>query len=184
MNEYGFFSKDVALKLDINASTLRQWCLAIEKEGYEIERNDKQQRIFYDRDINLLFEIKLQIEKTRERDNAIKSIVSRFKNQNNAQNPPSVSENKGDIMTLEQGKEILKRLDQQEQFNKLLLEQLDKQQKFIEESLTRRDQQLIESLRESQETRKLIAAATEKAEQQQEKKSWFKSLFNKKRNDN
>jgi hypothetical protein len=41
MNEYGFFSKDVALKLDINASTLRQWCLAMEKEekeGYEFQR--------------------------------------------------------------------------------------------------------------------------------------------------
>lgn len=32
---------------------MRQWCLEIEKEGYKFERNEKDQRIFFERDINI-----------------------------------------------------------------------------------------------------------------------------------
>ncbi|MFS0883551.1 hypothetical protein [Metabacillus niabensis] len=50
-------------------------------------------------------------------------------------------------MTREQGNEILERLKKQEQFNKSLLEQLEKKQlKYIEESIIKRDQQLLESI--------------------------------------
>lgn len=78
MNEFGFFSKEVSLKLDINSSTLRQWCLLIEDASYKFERNNKDQRVFYERDINLLFEIKQKIERTRNREDAIKTVVSKI----------------------------------------------------------------------------------------------------------
>ena len=40
-NEFGTFSKEVAIHLDINPSTLRRWASELEKQGYKFERNDK-----------------------------------------------------------------------------------------------------------------------------------------------
>ncbi|MGM0875621.1 MAG: DUF3967 domain-containing protein [Bacillota bacterium] len=69
------------------------------------------------------------------------------------------------------------RNEQQERFNKVLLDKLDQQQKYIEERFNKRDETLIQSLREVQETRKLIAAAKEKEEES--KKGFFQRLFSK-----
>jgi hypothetical protein len=56
------------------------------------------------------------------------------------------------------------------------LKRLEKQQKYIEERLNERDKMLVASLRESlkeaQETRKLLVAS-----QKEEKKNFFKRLF-------
>lgn len=176
METYGFFSKEVALKLDINASTLRQWCLSIEEEGYTFNRNEKSQRIFYERDINLLFEIKARIQKTRDRDNAIKSVVSRFLLENNAQNTLSVHEEKRDNITSVDLQKLMKHIERQEQFNKELLERLDKQQQYIDERLNERDQTLMQSIREIQETNKQLAAAEE---EKKKVKGFWGNLFKK-----
>ncbi|MEM5595039.1 DUF3967 domain-containing protein [Niallia circulans] len=58
------------------------------------------------------------------------------------------------------------------------MERLDQQQKYIEERLNKRDETLIQSLREVQETKKLIAAAEEKREEES-KKGFFQRLFGK-----
>lgn len=186
MNEFGFFSKEVALKLDINASTLRQWCLAMEKEGYEFQRNDKEQRIFYDRDINLLFELQNLIEKTRNREDAIKQIVSRSKSVDNAKKLLSVNENERDNITISKvdleeliQKAVDKTTEQQNKLVLQLMERIDQQQKYIDERLEQRDQNLLEALRESQETKQQllqIAAAHE----EEQKKGFFARLFGKK----
>lgn len=76
-------------------------------------------------------------------------------------------------------KEIKSRLDKQEEFNKALLQKLDEQQKYIEESIERRDRQLMIALKESQEERKqqfeleqaMIEAAATK------KKGFWRRLF-------
>ena len=179
MNEYGFFSKDVALKLDINASTLRQWCLAMEKEGYEFHRNDKEQRIYYERDINLLFELKNLIEKTRNRDDAIKTVVSRQKMVDNTEKMLSVNENKHDNITV--SKSDLEELIQAS-VEKAIEKEREAMFKAFEMKLNntieQRDRKLMESLRESQEERKvLLQLAT--AQEEEKKKGFFARLFSK-----
>lgn len=47
---------------------------------------------------------------------------------------------------------------QQEQFNKELLSQLQKQQEYTQSSLLERDKNLMQAIRETQETQKLTAA--------------------------
>lgn len=69
----------------------------------------------------------------------------------------------------EQGKQK----EQQEAFNKALLERLDRQTEYIEQSLKKRDEQLMQVLRENQETKKMIAAASQK------KRSWLHRWFQK-----
>lgn len=187
MSDFGYFSKDVALKLEINASTLRQWCLAIEKAGYQFERNDKDQRIFYERDINMLFELKSLIEKTRDRDNAIKAIVSRYNADANAINTLSVNGNERDKEATS-NKEITELKETVKQQNALLQEfmkKMDQQQKYIEERLEKQEQRqekrdslLMESLRESQETKQLLLAAKEE-EEVKIKPGFFSRLFGK-----
>jgi DNA-binding transcriptional MerR regulator len=176
MNEYGFFSKEVALKLDINASTLRQWSLAMEKEGYEFHRNDKEQRIYYDRDINLLFELKNLIEKTRNRDDAIKQVVSRQKSVDNAEKLLSVNENERDNITV--SKSDLEELIQMS-VEKAIEKERDAMFKAFETKLNntmeQRDRYLVQQLKESMEQQKLIAASQE----EKKKKGFFTRLFGK-----
>jgi F0F1-type ATP synthase membrane subunit b/b' len=51
-----------------------------------------------------------------------------------------------------------------------LFKRVDEQRKYINNKLEERDRKLMESLRGLQETKKELAAATEK-------KSWWKKLF-------
>lgn len=177
MNEYGFFSKDVALKLDINPSTLRQWCLAMEKEGYEFQRNEKEQRIFYNRDINLLFELKNLIEKTRNRDDAIKSVVSRQKSVNNAEKMLGVNENERDNITI--SKEDLQGLIQ-ESVEKAIEKEREAMFKAFEmkmnDTIEQRDRYLVHKLNESMEQKRLEIAA---AQEEKKKKGFWARLFGK-----
>ncbi|MBO1582520.1 DUF3967 domain-containing protein [Bacillus sp. XF8] len=68
--------------------------------------------------------------------------------------------------------ELLKRIDQLEQTNQMLLNKIDEQQKNIDGKINNRDQQLLEVVREIQETKKLVAST-------QQEKSWFAKLFKK-----
>ncbi|PGA96366.1 DUF3967 domain-containing protein [Bacillus toyonensis] len=68
--------------------------------------------------------------------------------------------------------ELLKRIDNLEQTNQTLLDKIDEQQKTIDGKINNRDQQLLEVVREIQETKKLVAST-------QQEKSWFTRLFKK-----
>ncbi|MCZ6943971.1 DUF3967 domain-containing protein [Bacillus mycoides] len=68
--------------------------------------------------------------------------------------------------------ELLKRIDNLEQTNQTLLDKIDEQQKTIDGKIKNRDQQLLEVVREIQETKKLVAST-------QQEKSWFTRLFKK-----
>ncbi|MGX5643062.1 DUF3967 domain-containing protein [Bacillus toyonensis] len=67
---------------------------------------------------------------------------------------------------------LLKRIDSLEQTNQTLLDKIDEQQKAIVGQINNRDQQLLEVVREIQETKKLVAST-------QQEKSWFTRLFKK-----
>ena len=67
MTEYGMFAKELSLNLDINTNTLRRWAIELEEQGYEFSRNDKNQRIYYERDILALSDFQKIIDKTSHR---------------------------------------------------------------------------------------------------------------------
>ncbi|PRD05608.1 DNA-binding protein [Bacillus sp. MYb56] len=68
--------------------------------------------------------------------------------------------------------ELLQRIDHLEQTNHMLLNKIDEQHKNIDGKINNRDQQLLEVIREIQETKKLVAST-------QQEKSWFAKLFKK-----
>ncbi|QWI73205.1 MerR family transcriptional regulator (plasmid) [Bacillus mycoides] len=56
--EYGYFAQEAAKQLDINTNTLRRWSIELEKMDYIFERNERNQRIYYEHDIDVLKQMK------------------------------------------------------------------------------------------------------------------------------
>lgn len=187
--EKAYSPKEISLTLDIGDSTLRKWCIALENQGYQFIRNDQNKRVFVDSNIVVLRHFKELVQNhSMQLNNAAMLVIDRFGKGTFSQGTgivPAENERDSDrsndeIITklmnyIEQQEE---RFEQQEQFNKELLKRLDSQQKYIEERLNKRDDMLVQSLREVQETKKLIAAAEEKREEES-KKGLFQRLFGK-----
>lgn len=75
------------------------------------------------------------------------------------------------LATVEDIAGIRAALQEQKEFNKVLLEKLEKQQEYINSRLDQHDKLLMESLKESMEARKQIAAT------KNEKKSFWQRIF-------
>ena len=101
MNEFGIFSKEVATSLDISTSNLRKWSLLLEESGYVFERNEKNQRIYYNRDVNALSQMKIFMEKNRNIEDAVKVVIKRVQDKKNADETLSVIRDSDSKITLE-----------------------------------------------------------------------------------
>ena len=88
INEFGYFSKEVATELDITTSTLRRWSIELEKAGYYFERNDNNQRIYYERDFRAFRELKNLLSNNVPFVDAIKAVSAmNFDNKTNTKTP-------------------------------------------------------------------------------------------------
>jgi len=177
--ERPFTSKEVSAILDIGDSTLRKWCIAIEEQEYFFSRTDGNKRLFFKRDLDLLKRYRKYVQvQNISMSNAAKLVVEGLNEIVGEENEQENTEN--NVLDNRSSNEVIERLlnhiEQQEQFNKALLDRLDEQQKYIEERLNKRDETLIQSLREVQETKKLIAAAEEKREEESKKGFWQRLL--------
>lgn len=177
MSEYGSFSKEVAISLDINPNTLRRWSLELEKQGYVFSRNEKDQRIYYDRDILTLNTFRGLLEKTQSLENAAKAAVKRAKDKDNAEKTLSVIGKNSDKITL--SKEDLQELIERS-VKKAVEEEREAMFKAFEHKMNSmiesRDSVLMESLRTAQETKQLLLATKEEQEQKKPRKGllkWF-----------
>ena len=52
--EKAYSPKEVFTTLGIGDSTLRKWCIALEKNGYGFIRNDKNSRVYVEGDLVVL----------------------------------------------------------------------------------------------------------------------------------
>ncbi|MCM3308857.1 DNA-binding protein [Priestia megaterium] len=86
-SEYGYFAKDMAANLEVTTSTLRRWSIRLEKAGYKFERNEKDQRIYYERDFKAFRELKKLISNNVV---LVDAIVSMDVEVLNASQTPSV----------------------------------------------------------------------------------------------
>jgi len=58
VENFGYFAKIIADQVEIKTDTLRTWSLKLEAEDMEFERNAQKQRIYYERDIRMLQNMK------------------------------------------------------------------------------------------------------------------------------
>jgi len=158
-------SSDVADVLGIQESTLRKYCLLLEKGGYEFLKNEKSHRAFFDNDLIVLKKmIKLKNDGDMTLEEAVKSVVAWNKG-----NDIAVSDME-EMRYIARYNDLLEEFkmfqQQQMEFNRELIAEVRNQQEYINERLEERDRLLVESMRQTLETRKEIAAA--------EKKKWWR----------
>ncbi|MDK8747563.1 DUF3967 domain-containing protein [Streptococcus agalactiae] len=182
IHEKAYSPKEISLVLDIGDSTLRKWCLALEKNGYGFIRNDKKSRVFIESDIVVLKHFQFVVkEHNMQLDNAAKLVTGRF--------GKGAFEVGTGVVLAEQEQEIarpdseilntlLEHIRTQEEFNRELVQRLEQQQKYIDERLEQRDQKLMESLRDNQEVKKTLLQIA--ADQEERKKGFFGRFFGKK----
>ncbi|MDW0110949.1 DNA-binding protein [Sporosarcina aquimarina] len=169
-NEFGYFSKDVAIELEITTSTLRRWSIELEKQGYSFQRNEKEQRIYYERDFKAFRELKKLLANLVPFADSINAVATRNFENENAQKMPSVY---SETMRLSKREveDIVKKAIEDER--EILLDALEKR---MSDTIEMRDQLLTQQLRETiDESQKQLAAASH----QEEKKAWWKRLFKK-----
>ncbi|KZZ82527.1 DUF3967 domain-containing protein [Bacillus sp. SJS] len=185
--EKAFTPKEVSLTLDVGDSTLRKWCISLESAGYKFMRSEQNKRLFIEGDLTVLKHLKELVQNhNMQINNASIVIVDRF-------GKGSFSPRTG-IVPAEKTEEhrdddrsndrlisvLMDHIEQQKDFNQALVKRLDEQQSYIEDSLKKRDELLMKSIRESQETKKLIATAKEEHEKQPDlnnKKTFWDRVF-------
>lgn len=164
-------SSDMCNLLGIKDSTLRKYCLVLQNAGYTFHTNERGQRGFFDQDVIVLrkfIETKKMSDMTLER--SAEAVVSWVKQSDMAVSV--IRENENNQRYDEDIKELKNMIEKQNELLITLANRLDQQQKYIDERLNKRDSMLMESLREVQETKKLIAAAEEA-----KKKGFWNRLF-------
>lgn len=172
-NTFGYFAKDVAAFLDVTTSTLRRWSIELEKYNYHFERNDKDRRIYFERDFAALRELKKLIGNNVPFADAIKAVASTDIESKNIQQTPSVYDQEIRLSKREFEEvisEVARRTAEEtaqaiQQRNEELEKRLDNYQYALDESLKQRDEKLMETLNEMQESK------------QNEKRGFLSKLF-------
>ncbi|OHY73418.1 hypothetical protein BCV52_26430 [Priestia aryabhattai] len=180
-SEYGYFAKDVAADLEVTTSTLRRWSIELEKAGYKFERNEKDQRIYYERDFKAFRELRKLINNNVVLVDAIKAIVSMDVEGLNASQTPGVYREETRLT-----KQLLEEL-LDEKINKAIQQAFEEGrrqgQKEIKDTINKmeqrskeRDDNLMSVIRsiqeEKEEVKQLIAVS-----QEQEKKTFWQRFF-------
>ena len=173
MTEYGMFAKELSLNLDINTNTLRRWAIELEEHGYEFSRNDKNQRIYYERDILALSDFQKIIEKTQSLKNTAKAVVAKVNDKENAETMLGVIENSKDkiVFSKEELEELINRVA--DEAVERAAEHLSR--KFMD-VIEQRDKQIVHNLTETMEQKRLEVAA---AIEEEEKPGFFARFFKK-----
>ncbi|MFJ5625626.1 DUF3967 domain-containing protein [Peribacillus loiseleuriae] len=172
--EKAYTPKEMSLTLDIGDSTLRKWAIALEKSGYEFIRIDNNRR-FVDTDVVTLRHFKELVQvHGMQLNNAAMVVIDRFGKgplqkrtgivpAETEKNERDLDRSDNEVVTklLNYIEKQEERFKKQEDFNEKLIERLDQQQAYIENSVKRRDELLMQNMRESQENKKLLLAAQE-----------------------
>jgi DNA-binding transcriptional MerR regulator len=188
--EKAYTTKEVSTTLDIGDSTLRKWCLALEKNGYKFIRNDQNKRLYTDRDLVALRHFQVLVQQNNfPLDNAALVVSAKYTGEPTESGTGIVLQNseKGNRSPMRSDNEAMEKLmehiqvqqeyiERQEQFNKELLDRLDKQQKYIDERLNERDKALTSSIRELQKSNEEIKQLNAA---EPERKSIFSRLWGK-----
>ncbi|MFP7176855.1 DNA-binding protein [Priestia filamentosa] len=180
-SKYGYFAKNVAINLEVTTSTLRRWSIELEKAGYTFERNDKDQRIYYQHDINAFKRLKKLISEGTILIDAINTVVSMDSETIDAQKTPSVyqSETRLTVQHIEEilDKKINKAIQKAyEDGRKQGQEETLKQIERLEQRSNERDEKLMSIFRalqeEKEEVKQLIAISKE-----EKKKNFWQRFF-------
>lgn len=144
-----YLTKEVAKRLQVEPVTIRKYTQILEDKGYLYKKDDRGWRMFSEEDIKGLEYLCLLKLNGQSLEDAAEHIASLYSS-NLAISQP--------YMALQDRDPVLDFMKRQEDFNRELLKRLDRQEQYIENNLKKRDEQLLTSIREIQETKLLVAA--------------------------
>ncbi|MGR5989377.1 MerR family transcriptional regulator [Bacillus paranthracis] len=75
--EKAYWNHEVAEHLQMGNSTLRRWCLELEKQGYIFSKGEQESRAFTKRDVLILEKIKELQSQGEKLEYAIKHVLSK-----------------------------------------------------------------------------------------------------------
>lgn len=185
-SEKAYLPKEISLTLDIGDSTLRKWCIALEKDGYGFIRNDKNNRVFVESDLVVLRHFQNLVKQhNMQLDNAAKLVIDRFGKGVFSMGTGIVPvEKEVEQRSLERSNEDImnaleEHIEKQDNFNRELLARLDQQQKYFEDRMRQeiKDRELLESLKESMMEQKQLQLEMAATQEEQKKKGFFARLF-------
>lgn len=173
-NHFGYFAKGVAFELGVTTSTLRRWSIELEKTGYSFERNEKEQRIYYERDFKAFRELKQLLSHSVPFVDAIKAVVAMDVENKNAAKTPSVY-TEYIRLSKHEIKEIVQTAVKEaiEEEREAMFQAFEHKMNDVVE---RRDRLITQQLQQSLEERRLEIAA---AQDENKEKAWWKKLFSK-----
>ena len=151
--EKAYWNHEVAQRLNIGKSTLRRWCLELEKQGYVFSKGEQDSRAFLEQDVLILEKTKQLQSQGKKLEDAIKQVL------NEHERVPLTPQSAPRSLDIDLKME-------REQLKKELLEEMKQEllssEQRIFQRLEERDQVLVQHIREIQETKKLMAAVQEK----------------------
>lgn len=174
-----YWNHEMAERLGIGESTLRKWCIELEKNGYIFIRGTMDSRAFTVHDLTALNHFKelIKVEK-RTKTDASKLVVERFKREEGSEGTtpiPMENDNRSVEKLEKMVEKLLEKQENQEKFNQALIERLEQQDRYIKESIEKRDRLLLENIRKNQEEQ---AAAREEEKQKKKFIEVIKRFFN------
>ncbi|UOR14091.1 DUF3967 domain-containing protein [Halobacillus amylolyticus] len=179
-------ASDVASILNLKLSTLRKYANVLHKAGYRFHKNEKGHRGYFDKDVMVmrrLMETKNHPDMTLEQaSNAVMSWVQQ--NDVSPRDTTDVSPEQRYI-SYDKFREFQEQQEEQMQqmidLNKELINRLDQQQEYLDNRLQQRDEQLMNAINQTLETKRQIAASSKQEEEEDESKKpgFFKRLFSK-----
>lgn len=143
-------SKDVAKRLSIQPVTVRKYSQMLEDKGYSFKKDKNDWRLYSEEDISYLQYISSMKTLGKSLDESIDHIATLYHSK--------LSIAKPDIPLQNPAEALLKFIQHQQEFNQKVLERLEAQ----EQRQAERDENLMQALRETQETKKQLAAAAHK----------------------
>ncbi|WP_338789826.1 MerR family transcriptional regulator (plasmid) [Priestia megaterium] len=198
--QLGYFSKTVAEKLSVSTHSIRSWSIKLEDKGIEFERNDKKQRIYYEKDIQLFRDMKELLDLQQPMNKVLDIMVEKaekgdydaVQTENHTSITPSViRENKEGITQWPPSEQQYNQLAQA--FTKVTEEYESTKQKMyqIEKNTERMASSMEEMLKEVRREKRekelfqekleiaveFIQKIEETAAHKEEKKGFFERLF-------
>ncbi|MGM9929458.1 MAG: hypothetical protein ACI35P_16060 [Bacillus sp. (in: firmicutes)] len=166
--------KEVYTLLDFNESTLHKYCSALENHNYSFLKSDQNRRLFFEKDIIVLRQLKQLNEQSFSLETAALIVVERFKGEIDQDKPVRLNqvsfiEERHPQQLSPEYTELQRNIDERMNEVNQAMRQLNAKET---ELLVERDKKLMNALNEALEKRKsdnnIVKA-----------KSWFQKWFSK-----
>lgn len=188
--EKAYWNKDVARIVGIGESTVRKWCIELEKNGYKFIRGFKDSRAFLQHDLNAMIYFKSLVkDSSYSFSQAAEMVVSKYggekhgedktasvpvENERSKHSIDDLNENLSKLVKL--AEEQVKIITEQNEVNKFLVEELREYKSKIE-----KQDNLVKSLKEDMLLLEQLNVEEERSEHVHEQKEQYDKERKKKR---